>query len=270
MSQAPPPEPREGRPRLSAERKAILVLGLLLVVALCLSGGVFLAVSVRVVDPVIVSYDLAAGTDLTIDVLHADFALRASTDGRIHVSARGSYAGRPPTLHASTSGSVTTVGGQGCENRRPRHCSFKVTVALPPALPLTMHVREGNISATGLTGPLELGATNGDITASGAHGRLDLRTTNGHILVLGATSQHVNAATTNGDVELVFLRPPTTVSATSTNGNVTVRVPARSVTYLVSTRTLNGLSDISLPSDRTSTRTLTAQTTNGIVTIAPA
>ena len=86
----------------------------------------------------------------------------------------------------------------------------------------------------------------------------------------GATSADVTASTTNGSVDLGFVDPPTDVVARSTNGSVTVRVPVDGLTYFVTARTTNGTTNTdSVPSDRTSNRTITAETTNGSVNVVP-
>lgn len=139
---------------------------------------------------------------------------------------------------------------------------------LPAALPLNVVGQNGRLTATGLTGALTLETTNGAIRTEGSRGDLELQTTNGGIDVRDAGSRRVTATTTNGGVELDFLDPPTSVQARSTNGAITVRLPADRVTYRVDARTTNGEIDSgSVPSDPSSRRSITAATTNGKVTV---
>ena len=78
----------------------------------------------------------------------------------------------------------------------------------------------------------------------------------------------MQATTTNGSVELAFTDAPDAVDASSTNGSITVRVPVSGVSYLVSAQTTNGSVDSdTVPSDSTSRRSITAQTTNGGIAI---
>ena len=65
-----------------------------------------------------------------------------------------------------------------------------------------------------------------------------------------------------------FRDAPEAVEARSTNGSVTVRMPAAGLAYLVDARTTNGNVDTgSVPSDPSARRTVIAQTTNGDVTV---
>ncbi|TFC53196.1 hypothetical protein E3O47_03765 [Cryobacterium sp. TMT2-17-1] len=69
-------------------------------------------------------------------------------------------------------------------------------------------------------------------------------------------------------VKLDFLDPSTSAEARSTNGAITVGLPADGVTYRVDARATNGESDSgSVPSDSSSRRSITAATANGKVTV---
>jgi len=252
--------------------KTILVLGLPLVALLCLGGALGVAALWRGTSPVHIRYDLAAGRNVVITVPEADFTLRPSTDGRVHITATGSYAGSRPTLLARASNAVTTIDGRGCYAPAVwfRRCSLDVTVAIPQTSQVRVDTSNGDISAAGLTGALDLGTTNGNIHTSGTQAGLHLRSGNGNIQVLAATSQQATAHSTNGNISMAFTRSPATITATSTNGNINVGVPTTGVSYFLNVHTSNGTNSSSVDSDRTSGRTITARTTNGNVTIAPA
>jgi DUF4097 and DUF4098 domain-containing protein YvlB len=220
------------------------------------------------------SVDLAAteapGTSLSVQIPNASVTLEPSTDDQIRVSVTGTFFGSEPTLSVRTEGGVTEVRG-GCRTQLFSHCSIRVAVQLPRALPTTVDGENGRIEASGLTGRLTLETSNGTIEARGTVGRLDAETTNGDVTVTDATSTLVQASTTNGSVELDFTDAPDSVDATSTNGSVIVRVPVSQVSYLVTAQTTNGsVNTETVPSDRTSRRSITAQTTNGSVTVEAA
>ena len=220
--------------------------------------------------PVDLSADLAPGTSLKVRIPSAEVTLEASADDQVHVRMTGSYYGSEPTLSARTSHGVTEVRG-GCRPRLFSRCSVAVTVQLPPALPTTVKAENGRVTASGLTGRLDLQTTNGTIEATGTLGRVDLRTTNGDIRLSDTASAAVAATTTNGSVTLHFVNPPESIDAGSTNGSVTVQVPIEGVTYRVDANTTNGhVDDNTVPTDSTSRRSITAHTTNGTITIQPA
>lgn len=237
------------------------ILGLLLLIA----AFVF-ALSGRS-GPVDLGADLAPGTSLSVQVPNAALTLEPSTDGQVHVRMTGSYFGNAPTLTARTSNGVTEVRG-GCRPQLFSHCAIAITVQLPTTLPTTVDGENGKITASGLTGRLDLHTTNGTIDVLGSVGRVDLRTTNGDVRVAESASASVAATTTNGSVTLQFVNPPDSVDAGSTNGSLTVRVPVDGVTYRVTAQTTNGSVDSgTVPSDSTSRRSITALTTNGGITI---
>ncbi|WEO76309.1 DUF4097 family beta strand repeat-containing protein [Cryobacterium sp. SO2] len=207
------------------------------------------------------------GTNLSVQIPNAAVTLEPSTDDSVHVRMTGSFFGTEPTLTVRTEGGVTEVRG-GCEAQLFSRCAISVAVQLPRVLPVTVVGENGRIAASGLTGRVTLTTTNGAIETEGTVGRVDLQTTNGDIRVRDATSKSVAAATTNGSVELTFADAPDSVDAGSTNGSITVRVPVAGVSYLVSARTTNGtVNSDAVPSDSTSRRSITAQTTNGGITV---
>ena len=267
MSQTAQSRREGGNGKRPSANTVILIVGLSLVALATVVGLVF-AANFRggTVDQ---DDDLAAGTSVSVEIPNAALTLRPSEDDEIHVRMRGTYLGEKPRLETGTSGGVTTISG-GCPRQWFSFCSLDVTVELPESLPVTVVGQNGAITASGLTGRLNLGTTNGRIETDGTEGDLDLRSTNGAIRVRGATSADVTAITTNGSVDLGFEDAPTDVAARSTNGAVTVRVPVDGLTYFVTARTTNGTTNTdSVPSDRTSNRTITAETTNGSVNVVP-
>ena len=69
----------------------------------------------------------------------------------------------------------------------------------------------------------------------------------------------MNADSDNGRVQLEFAAAPTAVVATSDNGRVEVVVPDDGTAYRVDLRSDNGSETIEVPTDPSSTRSLTAQ-----------
>ncbi|KGJ72665.1 hypothetical protein GY21_13975 [Cryobacterium roopkundense] len=148
-------------------------------------------------------------------------------------------------------------------------CSLRLNVAVPASVSVDVDGRNGSITATSLIGNHRLHTTNGAIEVTETRGPLRLSSTNGAVRVMESHSNRVTASTTNVAVQLDFTSAPTTVEALSTNGAVPVRVPNTGVAHCVDPRTTNGkVETATVPSDRTATRTITAETTNGSVTIA--
>ncbi|HYI33244.1 MAG TPA: DUF4097 family beta strand repeat-containing protein [Glaciibacter sp.] len=252
---------------MSTAAKVVLFVVLPLLVLVLIAVTTVVAASVLRGNPVNERFDLEAGSRVEVTVPNASMEFGPSEDDLVHVIVTGSYFGPEPTIDALTSGDVTTVRGS-CREEWFNRCSLRITVALPESLPLSADGRNGRISAVGLTGALELETTNGGIDARTVRGDLDLRTTNGGIRVEDSRSADVTASTTNGNVDLYFTQAPQTVDAESTNGPVTVRVPDDGEEYFVAADTTNGTVDTdTVPSDRRAEREITAETTNGNVTV---
>jgi DUF4097 and DUF4098 domain-containing protein YvlB len=143
-------------------------------------------------------------------------------------------------------------------------------VTLPASADLRVVGRNGKVTVEGLTGDVDVTTTNGALELSDLSGRLSLRTTNGAIELEDSTSTEVVAGTTNGGVEVDLVDPPRSVDVTSTNGGITVRVPADE-TYYVDARTTNGaVRTDGVRTDRSAAREIVARTTNGGITVEPA
>lgn len=263
-----PYQPPTGSDRTPWWRLLLLIVVPLVAFLLLIAAFVF-ALSGRS-GPVDLTADLAPGTSLSVELPNAAVTLEPSDDDQVHVHMTGSFFGAEPTLTARTENGVTEVRG-GCRSQLFSRCSVAVTVQLPPALPTSVEGQNGRVTASGLTGRLDVHTTTGAIETTGTVGRLDLRTTNGDIRVTDAASAAVAATTTNGSVALHFLTPPDSVDAGSTNGSVTVRVPVDGVTYRVTAQTTNGtVNDGGVPTDSTTRRSITVHTTNGAITVEPA
>jgi hypothetical protein len=239
---------------------ALVILAGAGLLVLLVSGG-------AVGAPVSLAADAEAGSSVEVRVPNSALRFESSPDAQVHVRADGSSLGATPTLAITTANGVTEVTG-GCPNQWLGFCSLTMTVALPAALSLTTDGVNGQIEVSGLTGALRLTTTNGAVETTGTLGRVEVHTTNGAVRVRDAGSRRVVATTTNGAVDVDFRDAPEAVEARSTNGAITVRMPAAGLSYRVDARTTNGNVDTgSLPSDPSARRTIIAQTTNGDVRV---
>ncbi|MET4638089.1 DUF4097 family beta strand repeat-containing protein [Mycetocola sp. 2940] len=264
--QYPPPPPRKG---MSTGLIVLLAVGIPLVLIGLITGGSIGALNAFRGDPVSDTLDVDAASSLLVDAPNASIHLSDSDDNEIHATMRGDYSGARPTLTATESGRETEIRG-GCPggwflfNR----CRVRIEVALPADLDVTVSGRNGAITAEELTGELTLSTTNGSIEVDRSVGALVLRSTNGRIELEDSASTEVRAQTTNGAVQLSFAEAPDEVTANSTNGAIHIEVPDDGTEYFIDANTTNGRVDTEdVPGDRRATRTITAGTTNGGITI---
>jgi hypothetical protein len=264
----PPPPPR----RMSPGLRLLLIIGIpVLVVLLLVAFGISLFNAFRT-DPVSQNATADAGTSVSIDIPNATLFLSPSDDDEVHVAMRGSYSGSKPRLDVRTDRNETEITG-GC----PRgwfvlnRCSVRIDVELPAELDVELTGQNGRITATDLEGDLDLSTTNGAISIDASSGTVTAGTTNGRIELTDTTSANVDVTATNGSVRLEFTAAPDTVSARSTNGEVTVRVPDDGESYRVDADTTNGDVDTAdVRTDPDSDRSISVRTTNGRVAIEQA
>ena len=258
---APSPDPAPERRRLSPTAKVLLFV----LLPLLLIAAVAVAVARLWPTPLNVDFREPGASAVSVAVPNATIDLVPSGDGGTHVEITGWYSGAEPEFRVSTVDDETLVEG-GCPRDFMSRCSLQMSIAVPATADVRVVSTNGAITASSLDGSLDIGTTNGSLRVAEATGELSLRTTNGGVHVTRATSSEVTATTTNGQVELEFAEAPTEVLARSTNGGIAVRLP-EGESYFLDVRTTNGDVRTEMESDRFADRTVTAETTNGGITV---
>jgi Putative adhesin len=260
VDRRPEPVPPPRRPMSPAVKVLLFVVAPLLVLAIVAALLVALWPT-----PVHADFRADGAAQTTVAVEDADIRLLASGDGEVHVEVTGWHSGSEPEFTVRAAGDETVVGG-GCRQFLLSRCSLTVTVAVPSTADVRVTGTNGTITAERLSGELELVTSNGALRVIEPAGDLDLRTSNGSIQVMDATSARVSADTTNGQVELHFADAPDEAIARSTNGSITIRVPEGDA-YFVDAQTTNGRVSSEVESDRFADSTLTAETSNGDISV---
>lgn len=264
MTASPPRERRTGG--LPLPLKLLFYAGLPLLFLAMLAAAAVAAAPLLAGRGVDVDYRAPAGSSLRVTVPNARLDFVPADGDDVTVRLTGTYTGTEPALRVETVGEQTRVSG-GCARQWLAICSIRVEVALPPDVDLSATGTNGEITAKGLDGSVEVGTTNGRIGLADLSGTVTATTTNGGIALTGATAEQVTARTTNGGVELDFAGAPTVVEARSTNGGIGIRLPDDGTSYFIDAETTNGNIGGSVDSDRTADRTITARTTNGGITV---
>jgi DUF4097 and DUF4098 domain-containing protein YvlB len=141
-------------------------------------------------------------------------------------------------------------------------------VQVPSAFHVVIDGSDGDVTASGLTGPLTVDRSDGDITVVDLTGPLDLRSRTGEIRGEALRGEVLLVESVNGDVQLELLVPPRSVEVTARDGEVDVAVPA-DTTYRVEADTRSGEERVLVPLDPASTRTLRLHGVSGDVTVRP-
>jgi hypothetical protein len=146
-------------------------------------------------------------------------------------------------------------------------CSAKYRIEVPRGIALTVADSNGSVRAQGFSDPVSIRSSNGAVRVTASSGPLELHSGNGAVSA-EASSRQVRAGTSNGAVHLDLSSIPDSVNAHSSNGSVTITVPRAD--YRVQTGSANGRVTVSVPRSDSSAHTVTADTSNGGITVRTA
>jgi hypothetical protein len=252
----PPPPHRPSRIVVSA--------AVLLVVLVCGTGAVQLLsqVATGTVERTSVLTPQAARFVVDSDV--GDVALGPSADGQVHVHSVVRYGmGQPELVEQSTSTGVRL--DLDCNATR---CDVAYEVQVPPGFEVVIGGTAGDVTASGLSGPLTVDREVGDIAVFDVSGPLDLHSSTGEITGESVRSEVVRMTSTRGDVRLDLQVAPRTLDVESTTGEMDLAVPG-DVAYRVDARTGSGEERVLVPVDSASPRTISASGETGDLTLRP-
>ncbi len=157
-----------------------------------------------------------------------------------------------------------------CPNFGSDWCHVNYEISVPRRLAVVVNSDDGSVDLSGTTGPVNIQTDNGAVDLADLTGDVRVASDNGRVTAARLRSQTATADTDNGRLTLEFAVAPTNVVATADNGRITVVVPNDDTAYRVETETDSGSENVSVPTDGASTRTITARTDNGSITIRPA
>jgi DUF4097 and DUF4098 domain-containing protein YvlB len=216
-----------------------------------------------------VTVTAGAGEILVVPTSRPEVRVDSSVKGSLHT----------PRLRAIKEGLAVRLDGN-CPAISFGPCRASIVIHVPPDTVVDVRSGSGDLTASGLNGPVRLETGSGDVHATALNGDADLRTSSGDVSVRslrGRTSlktasgdveaedlgsEQVQAVTSSGDVELNFGTSPRDVDAATASGDVRVVVP-RGAAYRVEADTGSGESDIGVRTDPESTRIVRARTSSG-------
>jgi hypothetical protein len=188
-----------------------------------------------------------------------------------------------PVLRAVKDGATVRIDGN-CPYITFGPCNARIVIRVPAATEVDIHSGAGDVTASGLTGRVQLETGSGDVNADNLSGPADLHTSSGDVDVRGLSgaaelrsgSGDINAAnlataevtadTASGDVGLEFRLAPRTVDASTASGDVDVSVPEGEV-YRVEADPGSGDQSVNMKTDPAATRIIRAQTASGDVSV---
>lgn len=229
---------------------ALRLVGAALVAVLVIAGGYSVATSFAHTEKQ-ESFSVAAqGIDtIVLDVGVGDLRVSTApgaTQIEVDVERRGSW--RLPRFDSTRDGSTLRLTG-GCSGPRMGNCGTDVVVRAPAGL--TLRAR----------------ASVGAVRASGSYAQVQATTSTGEVVLTDLNSDRTTAVSSVGTVLARFARAPMDVQASSSTGEVTVVVPDDGTTYAVRSQVGVGESQISVPDDDTSDRSIVVSSSVGSVRV---
>lgn len=191
------------------------------------------------------TYDFGSVTSLVVDGGAGNVTVTGGSRSTAQVTEHLYYSHQvPDTTQAVSSGTLTA--GYSCPIQVT--CLVSYDIAVPGAVSVKASTRAGAIRISDVTGAVTASAGAGNVHATG---------------LAAATASLTTLA---GAISATFTAAPESVTARSHAGSITIQVPSNA-SYRITTQAIVGTTSVSVPRDDNSTRTITASTDVGSITV---
>jgi hypothetical protein len=199
----------------------------------------------------------------TVDVSAGSLRLAPGPAGHVSLQGTVTYRGdqRPTLLWENTSAQLSL---RSICHSRDQRCQYDYTFTVPVSTRVAASVTAGDLSARGLTGPLQLGSTAGDVTLSRLSGPINVSSTAGNVTASDLRERSTYISEGAGNVSLGFTAAPSRLFVKDSTGNVDVVVP-NFARYHVSTSDNLGNVSTNVPDDTSSPDTISLSVGTGNV-----
>jgi hypothetical protein len=179
-----------------------------------------------------------------------------------HISFRHTV---PVTTHRASAGTLTL--DSKCPSLET--CSVGYDITVPRAMTVRVSDNVGTIRLESLSGEVTAHTNVGTINLGSLSGPVEATGHTGTIAGQDLSSAHATLSLSVGKIEVTFSAAPASITATSSVGSVTLRVPGN-VPYAVSTHVSTGSTEVTVSRSPASPHAITATTRTGSITIEPA
>ena len=124
-------------------------------------------------------------------------------------------------------------------------CRASYRLSIPAQTPLTVKAAGGDVMVRDLTEKIDVDLAGGNVHLENALGDIDVSSTAGDVWIVDSQSKSVVVKSTAGDAYLGFVKPPTSVDARTTAGNLNIQVP-RGAAYSIDAESVAGSRDVSV------------------------
>jgi hypothetical protein len=240
------------------------------VVAITGVGAVSVAQAMRSSTTTDETFMLDPGSSmLDVDVDRGQVLLTAGTGDRLQVRRTVRVAGRAPMVEEHAD-----VNGANLRSRCPalsgRACSISYEIAVPPGYLIDVAANTARVEVHGLTvDKLQIEGSSGSTHMEDVKGAVEINSGSGSITGTRLGLSEFVARLGSGRINVDFTLPPERVTATTSSGAVTLRLPAGDGPYRVTTHSGSGEEDVQVPTDPASSRRIDVSSSSGDVRVLP-
>jgi hypothetical protein len=203
---------------------------------------------------------------VTAGVGNGDITVVPSSEKRAVLSGRINYSLIRPVVKWQRTATGAFLVGPDCF--WAGECGAELTLRVPAGEAVHASSGSGNVSASNLTGALELGSGSGNVMLSHLSGPLVLSDGSGNISGTYISASKVQANDSSGNVDLSFDHPPGDVDVSDGSGNINVVVPAN-VSYSVVANASSGSTNIRVPTNSLSHNVIHLSAASGNISVVP-
>ncbi|MEU8777721.1 hypothetical protein [Streptomyces sp. NPDC048606] len=169
-----------------------------------------------------------AVTALEVVAGSADVSLTPRGDGPVGYRADFAWSRGEPAVERSRLGDTLRLtprcaGPAGAS--ADLGCSIRLTVTVPPGIPVKVSGGSGRVSVTGLEGPLDADVDSGTLTLSALRGPVRAHVGTGRLVATGLASPQAEIRADSGRADATFEVAPERVTARVGEGRLVLNLP---------------------------------------------
>jgi hypothetical protein len=215
------------------------------------------------------TFPVAGITTLEVDSGAGDITIVGTDTDEIVVTARISEGLRSTGHSRRVEGSTLRLSST-CPNWGSDWCRVDYDVTVPASLAVVVDSEHGRVEVAGMTSDVRVDNRDGSTALTDIDGAVRIRSRDGRVTATGLTSPTVDVNGRDGSVTVELAVPPDAVTASVQDGSLTIVVPADGTAYRVDATSRDGSNNVSVPTDPASSRSITASTRDGSLTVRPA
>jgi hypothetical protein len=169
-------------------------------------------------------------------------------------------------FHAAVRDDALVMTG-GCQRYLGLLCHTTITVHAPPQIAIRGHVLDGDVTARGIEGPIDLDAGDGQMSFGGTTGPVRMHSGDGDVDLSDLATDSLVLRMGDGNLRASLVTSPTSINVQSGDGDIDLCLPPSAPPYAVTVHHGNGTLDNRLPTDPQASRTLVVDAGDGDITL---